>query len=210
MRPESPDPISVRERLLLLVPVGLVILAVYSVLNQAPVFTPRLLPLTAVDRAVPFWVWTIWPYIALNLSNAVIPFFIRGRRTFRQSVLTLCLVMGVSALFWLLWPTTYPRPAAPVDASASAWLYNTLMRMDAPTSCFPSAHIAGPAAQLIFLSREQPKLKGLLWGGYALIAPTVLTTKQHYLWDILGSLVLVAGAYWVGGWLLDRRALKEP
>lgn len=210
MRPESPDPISLRERLSLLLPVGLVTLAVYSVLNQAPVFTPRLLPLTAVDRAVPFWVWTIWPYISLNLSNAAIPFFIRGRRDFRQAVLTLCLVMGVSAVFWLLWPTTYPRPEAPVDPSASAWLYNTLMQMDAPTSCFPSAHIAGPAAQLIFLTRERPKLKGLLWGIYAVVALTVLTTKQHYLWDILGSLLLVAAAYQAGGWILDRRAPKAP
>lgn len=66
----------------------------YCYLNVGPVFTPGTLPMTALDQAVPFLLWTVWPYVGLNVSNAVMPFFVRGRSNFRQLVVTLSIAMG--------------------------------------------------------------------------------------------------------------------
>ena len=34
---------------------------VYWVLNHYQVRPSRTLPITAVDRWIPFWIWTVWP-----------------------------------------------------------------------------------------------------------------------------------------------------
>ena len=194
-----------RERLAALVLLGSSVVGAYVYLNLTPLFTPTALPMTALDHAVPFLVWTVWPYAAMNLSNAVMPFAIKGRDNFRQMVVTLSIAMGVCVAIWLFWPTTFERPDVPVANTASAYLYRFLIEVDQPLNCFPSAHIAGPAVQLIFVTRENPKLKLVLWSLFALAALSVLTTKQHYIWDALGAVALV----WVSFKLGERLTRGE-
>jgi membrane-associated phospholipid phosphatase len=144
-----------------------------------------------VDTATPFLVWTIWPYAALDVSSAVLPFFIRRRPNFRQMVLTMIIAMTVCIAFWALMPTTYIRPPVPMGDTASEHLYRFFLAIDQPINCFPSGHIAAPGVLLVFVAREHPRVARLLWGVFALAAVSVLTTKQHYLWDILASTALV-------------------
>lgn len=196
--------VTMRERLTALVVLGTAVVGAYCYLNVAPVFTPGTLPMTALDQAIPFILWTVWPYVGLNVSNAVMPFFVHKRSNFRQLVVTLSIAMAISILFWLFWPISFARPDVPTANTASAYLYRALIQVDQPLNCFPSAHIAGPAVQLIFVTRENPKLKFALWGIFGLAALTVLTTKQHYGWDVLGAVALVLFSYKLGERIVSR------
>ena len=193
-----------RERLLLMALLGGAVVGAYCYLNVAPVFEPGVLPMTALDQGIPFLLWTVWPYAAMNVSNAVMPFFIRGQKNFRQMALTLSIAMGGSIAFWLFWPITFPRPDVPTANTASAYLYRFLIQVDQPLNCFPSAHIAAPAVQLIFVTREHPKSKVVLWLVFSLAALSVLTTKQHYAWDAVAAVALVWLAFQLGERLTER------
>ena len=111
-------PIAMRERLILFTILATTGFSAYMLLNHNPPFTPHLLPMTPLDEATPFWVWTVWPYTLLWLSNFILPFCIRGRENFLQMAVTFVVALGILVVFWALWPTTFPRPPA-VSCAAS-------------------------------------------------------------------------------------------
>ena len=99
--------------------------------------------------------------------------------------------MAIHIAFWALWPTTYPRPPVPAGVTLSEQLYLFLIHVDAPVNCFPSAHVAAPSVQLFFVCRAWPKYAPWLWSVFGLFALSILTTKQHYAWDLIGAVVIV-------------------
>jgi hypothetical protein len=196
--------ISVREKILLLLSLAIPFAAVYCYLNAYPPFTPRHLPMTLVDVTTPFMVWTVWPYAFLNVSNVVMPFFVKRRDNFLRMYLTLAIVITIHVAFWSLWPVTFPRPPVPAGDTLSEQLYLFLIRVDAPVNCFPSAHIAAPAVQLYFICKERPRIVIGIWMLFALFAMTILTTKQHYFWDLIGAILVVYAALKASRWLSMR------
>ena len=132
--------ISVREKTLLPLSLAIPFAGVYCYLNAYPPFTPRHLPMTLIEMTTPFMVWTVWPYALSNVSNAVMPFFVKRRDNFLRMYLTLVIVMAIHVIFWSLWPITFPRPPVPAGYRLSERLYLFLIRVDAPVNCFPSAY----------------------------------------------------------------------
>jgi len=43
--------------------------------NHYPLIAPAYLPLTPLDRAIPFLVWTVWPYLLFFLPISFCPFW---------------------------------------------------------------------------------------------------------------------------------------
>lgn len=193
--------ILVREKILLLLSLAIPFVGFYCYLNAYPPFTPRYLPMTLIDVATPFMVWTVWPYALLNVSNVVMPFFVKRRDNFLRMYLTLVIVMAIHVVFWSFWPVTFPRPPVPAGDTLSEQLYLFLIRVDAPVNCFPSAHIAAPAVQLYFICKERSWIVFRAWMLFALFAMTILTTKQHYFWDLIGSILVVYAALKASRWL---------
>ena len=204
--PQPPGTVSLPERLLCFVILTTPLVGGYMYLNANPLLTPTLLPMTAVDEATPFWVWTVWPYVFLLLCNLALQFSVRRR----ENYLEMCVSFGWLVLFmvgcWALWPTTYIRPPAPVAQGLTAELYLGLIRVDTPLNCFPSAHVASPFTMLYFLCRERPRLAPYLWGAFAVLSTSILTTKQHYLWDLVGALVFAGLALALGRRWAAKRA----
>lgn len=203
---QQPGTVSLPERLLWFVALTTPLVGGYMTLNASPLLTPTLLPMTVVDEVTPFWVWTIWPYVFLLLSNLALQFLVRRRENYHE----MCVSFGWLVLFmvacWALWPTTYIRPPPPVTQGLSAELYLGLIRVDTPLNCFPSAHVASPFTMLYFLCRERPRLAPYLWGAFAVLSTSILTTKQHYLWDLIGALVFAGLALRLGRRWAARRA----
>lgn len=177
-----------RRNLRVLTPLALVNAAGYVLLNHHPPREPVLLPLTAVDVATPFLVWTTWAYAVLLLSDLALPMCIRDTRVFNDAVRAFLVVLAVNLTVWAAFPTTYPRPPPPQGDSLSEQLYRLLMAADRPTNCFPSSHIAIPALSLWALGREHPRQAPWMWAVFALFSLSILTTKQHYLVDLFGGL----------------------
>jgi len=176
----------------------------YLWLNHHPLFERHALPLTAADRATPFWPWTVWPYLLLLCSDVVLPVFIDDREIFHRTLRAYAVAIACNFAFWALWPTVLPRPPVPLDASWSSMAYRALIAVDAPGNCFPSGHITIPAVAVWGLARARPKWSLALWLGLGVLSLSILTTKQHYAADLVGGFATAAAG------VLAAHALLKP
>lgn len=187
-------------KLALVLPVALVNISAYVLLNQFPLSTPYELPASAIDRAVPFMVWTTLPYFLLLAADMILPFLIDNRERFVDMVRAYGVAIVLNMLTWSTFPTTVPRPETPLGDDVATQLYLTMMSWDAPVNCFPSGHITIPAVLVWAVGRERPSWRLPLWVWFAFSSLTILTTKQHYFVDLLGGLgtaaVGVAASMW--------------
>ncbi len=161
-------------------------------LNHATLAAAGTLPLTRVDHVIPFWPWTVWPYLALITSEAILPLLIRRGDVMARLALAYCLATPINFLTFYLLPIRYERPDAPTGPGVSNALYRLLIEVDTASCCFPSAHIVGPAIVLWSLWCDRQRHGIWLLLGFVLGAASILTTKQHYLWDLLAGLILAA------------------
>jgi hypothetical protein len=178
----------------------------YLFINHLPLREPVLLWRSPIDELIPFMVWTIWPYIALLLTDYVFPLFIRERHLFRVTMRAYGIGAGLSFLFWTLWPTTLPRYGIiPTGDSLSELTYRFLITVDPPNNCFPSGHITIPTVLFWAFAAQWPRWRCLIWLSFATLSLTILTTKQHYVLDLVGGI----GAGGVGLWLSHRWELRR-
>jgi len=178
----------------------------YLVPNHLQLFPPRQLWWTPVDSAVPFLPGTVWIYFSDYLLVAV-AFMLQGSwPAVRRYVKTYFALLVVGAFIHLFWPTVFPREWFPLDGgSTSARALGTLRGVDAATSCMPSMHVAGSYLAAFALWRHRPAVFGafLLWA--TAVAASTLTTKQHYLVDIVAGLLLAAAIAAVFFWIPEPR-----
>lgn len=162
----------------------------YGIPNRLPIHAPVALPLIGIDRAVPFLPVTAWIYWSdYLLLFAAYQWTSQPNRFIRAFASTLVAAVAIHLAF----PTVYPRELFPIPASTdrvTLWAFLHFRSLDAATSCLPSLHVA--LALVAALSvRGRPHATALtLW--CLLIAISTLTTKQHYLWDVLAGAVLGA------------------
>jgi len=183
---------SLVEKFLIVAPFMLVNSAVYLYLNHNPTSPPRELPMLWVDEHLPFLVWTVWPYTFLMVLNVALPFLIETRALLYRALRAYVIGISLNIVVWIAYPTTYPRPPLPRGEGISQIWYLTLMSADNPTNCLPSGHVTIPAVMVWALSRQWPERAPAMWLGFLLLTVTILTTKQHYLWDLPAGLATAA------------------
>lgn len=193
------------DKLRAVAPLAAVNTAGYLLLNHHPFFERRHLPLTALDEAVPFVLWTVWPYLALLLSDVVLPFFVTNRQRFRRMLVAYGVAIALNFTIWALFPAEYERPPVPVGETLTEAVYRLLVSVDAAGNCFPSGHITIPAVGVWAVAGEHRRWAPALWIGLALLSVTILTTKQHYLFDLFGGF---ATAF--VGIVVSRRLMARP
>ena len=193
---------SFRARLGIVLALGVVQTTLYFTLNHHPPRASHLLPLTALDRAIPFWPGTVWAYVALLACELVLPPLVRTREMFLRLVVAYVLAMSLAFAIYALYPTHYPRP----EQSNPSWVWQVLLAQDTPECCLPSVHILVPALAAWAISRERKKIWPLVL--VALLTPSVITTRQHYVWDVLAALVLAVLA-WIAS-AIRRRPARDP
>jgi hypothetical protein len=201
---------TLRETVLLnarvIVPLAVPQSAVYFTLNHCPPFPTSELPMTWVDQATPFWLWTIWPYLLLLSSDLLLPLFVRDRTIFRRMIVAYIAAMSVTVPFWVFYPTSYPRPPLPDEDSWNVTAYRNMRAVDSSACCIPSGHILVPAVGCWGLIRDRRIRRGWGWAGFLGLSLTILTTKQHYFWDLLGGLVAAAIGIAVSGLVVKDAA----
>ena len=180
----------------------------YLVPNFHPVFEPRFLPLTFLDSFFSFIPWTFWVYLSaygMVLSALVL---LREHRAFVSFVRVQLVALIVCAPFFYFFPTVYPRPPYPDLGNPfldiPLWL---VAHGDTPNNCFPSLHVALMWNLVFHAWRALGRRPGLCYGLWALaISLSTLTTKQHYVVDIIGgfavaALVQFTAERWAKGWV---------
>lgn len=145
------------------------------------------------ERAIPFWPWTILPYLSINLLYVASPFLSTTRAELRRHVLRFVLATTVSVICFLLWPLRFGTPRPELDG-LPALLFGLLGLVDNVHNQAPSLHIS-----LLWILWDcyrrhcPPRGLWLLHLGFVAIAISVLTTWQHHFIDLLSGLLLGIG-----------------
>lgn len=185
---------------------------VYMISNHFPVFEPRLLTMTPLDRAIPFLPWTVWIYVSEYVYFVVIYILCRETINMNRYVCAVLAIQVFSVLIFTFWPTTYPRDLFPLPADLdreTSWLFSTLRKGDAPTNCCPSLHVSSVfLCGFLFLNEQRRKLWiFMLWA--TLIGLSTLTTKQHYVIDVVTGLLLAGFFHWIFYRRTEYRPIRE-
>jgi len=185
---------SILERAGLTVALGAFFSAGYFGLGWATDATKARELSTAWDGCIPFVAETIWIYLAI-FPFALCPlFFVRCPWLIRRGALAYTFVMSVSFLCFSLFPVTSTdlrMPAEALDVSrASPWAVSVVYRFDPPYNLFPSLHLSLASLAAFLVWKAWRVMGAILFAGLGLVAVSVCTTKQHFLLDVLGGVVL--------------------
>ncbi len=144
-----------------------------------------------LDAAIPLVPWTLPIYASLYLVALLAPLIV-DRQTFVRGLHALVLVTLFSFAGFIAFPSAYPRPdVTELDSiwrPAFQWYY----AHDPPTNTLPSLHVATAAVIGWMLRAVQGRWIWATW--CTLIALSTLTTKQHFVADVIGGLLVAVVA----------------
>jgi hypothetical protein len=194
-----------RGKLLMLFVLAPILDVCYLLPQWLPLRPAGRLPLTAIDRALPFQPESAYAYLSLYAMIIFPPLLAtRGAQLWRYTIGAVEMFLVATVVF-VLWPVEYPRPPLPHLAPA---LYRFLTTIDRPLNSIPSLHAGLVAYSVLFAARISSDVPRrvrqgtlgffTLWGAVILYA--TLTTKQHYLLDLPPGLLLA--------WAADRLAWR--
>jgi membrane-associated phospholipid phosphatase len=173
--------------------------AIYFGIGQLPLHRSTELLRTALDDAIPFWPWTAWCYLPFYAGTFLLAIGgFRRRALFDRTARSVVLVMIVGAICHLTIRAEYPRPVLrPPHSGLSEAFMAWVQHVDAPGNVFPSLHVAHTTMLSILLLRDRPILGRVALVMATLLALSTLTTKQHFLADVVSGYVLAfLGAAW--------------
>jgi membrane-associated phospholipid phosphatase len=158
---------------------------------------------TALDRAIPFWPWTVWLYLPFYAGIFVIALAaIRSRRLFHRTLVGVLGTLAVGTAGHVLVAAEYPRPlVSPPWSDATLAFLGWVQSVDPPSNVFPSLHVAQSSAIALILRHDRPTLGLVTIVMAALLALSTLTTKQHFVADVLAG---------IGVALLARKLVLRP
>ena len=179
---------------------GFIIAAVmYVSSNQVHLFEPRLLAYTPLDQAVPFVPQTVWIYMSEYVFFYAIYLTLKNEHTMNRYIYSFFVLQTVSVIIFWLWPTTFPREDFPlVRETMDQWTYlafSALRTTDSPASCAPSLHVSSVYLSAMMLIHDQRQKFWYFFGWATLIALSTLTTKQHYIIDVVTGFGMAALVY---------------
>jgi membrane-associated phospholipid phosphatase len=164
-----------------------------------------------VDEGTPFLPATVWIYFSdyLLVSSAFL--VSEGWDEVKRFVRAYFVLLVIGAVIHLGWPTVFPREVFPVPGHGpSARALVALREVDLATSCLPSMHVAGSYLAAFSLWNRRRSLFGgfVLWA--SAVALSTLTTKQHYLVDVVTGLglaaILGAAFFWIPEFRAGQRS----
>jgi len=158
---------------------------------------------TRLDDAIPFWPWTTWCYLPFYAGVFIIAAAgFKRRALFNRAVLAVMVVMAVGALGHIFIRAEYPRPILhPPYPSISAAFMAAVQGIDPPGNVFPSLHVAHTTMLSLLLIKDRPRLGLVTLVMATALALSTLTTKQHFLADVLSGYALA----FFGRWLALRK-----
>jgi membrane-associated phospholipid phosphatase len=171
----------------------------YYFTNHHPIFQEHLLPLTWVDQNAPFLPYSVFIYISEYFYFAFVYILLNNYDNINKYLYSYFFLQVAANFVFLLYPTAYPRGDFPVPTDLPYWVQATwawLRSIDAAGNCFPSLHVSSVyLSAFVFISDGQKKLFWVFFTWSTLIALSTLTTKQHYLADIVSGTTLAVIFY---------------
>ena len=174
--------------------------AAYLLSNHFPLFPPQLLPMTWLDRTIPLIPNTVWIYTSEGFLFLTVYALCKDMANANKYLYSFLSLQIVSVIIFWIWPTTYPRDLYPIPADVNAltyYMFHNLRDVDTPGNCCPSLHVSSVyLSSFMYLDEQREKFPFFfLWA--TAVAVSTLTTKQHYLIDVVTGLLMAVIFYWI-------------
>jgi len=172
------------------------LLPVYFVIGDLTRGQPTYVPDVALDRALslqPAWMLV---YGSLYVFAFLLPLLVvRQPELVRRALQAYLMVMIVSYVGFVLYPTAAPRPDQVLGDGFAAWSLRLAYSLDPPHGCYPSLHVAYSFVSALTCYRVHRGVGAAagLWA--ALIGVSTLYTKQHYVADVIAGILAAYAAY---------------
>ncbi len=193
----------------ILPPSFFVMITLYQGLNHWPVHDESQLPGLAiygvpVDAQIPFVPISLLPYLSFFafylLHKPLLASSALSSRRFWRMEVVLVVMSVVSCACFLLFPTQIELRQQALESLASgvypAWLVDAclgLFLLDNEINAWPSIHVSQPLFIMLCVTRMQlysPHKLAMLWLLLLTVMVSVLTLKQHYVWDVATGVLL--------------------
>ena len=160
----------------------------YLIVNHIHVVHQKI-PLIPGEDQIPFIPWTIIVYLSVFLQGIIV-FWKVQKYVFPNIFKLMGLIVLMHLLIFLLFPTEYPR-----ECYQSNNIFMVIFRsVDTHANCFPSLHVAVPLVFGVCYQygvRYKTKISVVIfWCWSVAIIVSTITTKQHYIWDVVAACVL--------------------
>lgn len=141
---------------------------------------------------VPFCPAWLPVYLGLMLVTWFLPVTIRDPRRFRAFLLANVCGWLLVVPWWVITPTTMPRP--PLPEGFWSYAFDCVWSTDAPNNVVPCLHGTGPMVAAWFTGRDHPRWRWPMAVMLVLALPSIAFVWQHRPVDILlGSVAAVVG-----------------
>jgi hypothetical protein len=186
-----------RLKIFLLVALNVIVWTPYITLQRIHFFQATEMPLTFVDRAIPFIPVAVWIYLSIYALMPIGPFLMNNREQICRYSFGVVAISAFAVVIFFFWPTICSRPMA----LAGDPLYRALISIDSPYHAFPSLHAAFAVYSclcVIDVGRalgwtRRYEIGVVAWATLILVA--TLLTRQHVLVDIAAGSALGFAAY---------------
>lgn len=167
--------------------------AAYFYVLKNPAYPVTVMPLTDVDRLIPFQPLAFYMYVTLWVYVSLPPALLASRRElygYGVAMAATCLA-GLGIFYF--WPTTVPVPDIDWTRYPSM---EFLKNLDAAGNACPSLHVATAVFSGIWLHKLLRRFGAPWWmlvvnGGWcAAIVYSTLAVRQHVAVDVLAGLAL--------------------
>ena len=149
-----------------------------------------ILPMPNWEYNIPMLPWTIWIYIVLYPTYIVWTLVnYRNEEIMNKLMYCFLLLIAISCMIFIIFPVAYPRSFFPLppDNDLTTVLFRAVRAIDKPSNCLPSLHVGICYTLGIFFFRENRRRFWISMFISTLIALSTLTTKQHYIYDLVGG-----------------------
>jgi len=182
-------------RFKLFVIIHLIIWLSYSLINSlADSLQPHQLSFV-LDSIIPYLPSTAYIYL-LHVPYVGLSFFLlKEEKVFIEALTSIILCVAFSCTIFLIFPLSYARPDTVLEGSGSFLMY-LIHLFDRPTNTLPSLHVSMVFTLYFYVKEVLGKKGGLVAFFLAiLISLSTLTTKQHYIIDVLSGFALAVVFY---------------
>jgi len=193
-------PLQVKARYLLL---AFLPYLIFYFLIQSLIGTSQYNLLMGIDEKIPFippFIWVYHTMIPVVILTAV--FLFQSRDIFLGLIFSFIFSGIVMCLFYIFFPSFYPRELFVDVSTISGWLIEITRFIDGPHNTFPSGHVTFAWLLMFFVSlsqytRKHPWIKAVYFCWAVLISISTLTLKQHFIVDVISGIALAALSYYL-------------
>ena len=159
--------------------------------------------LMGIDEKIPFVPPFIWVYHSMIPVVVLTAIFLFQKRDIFLGLIFSFIFSGiVMCLFYIFFPSFYPRELFVDVSTVSGWLIEMTRFIDAPHNTFPSGHVTFAWLLLFFVNlsqytRKYSWIKILYFCWAVLVSISTLTLKQHFVVDVISGIILAAISYYL-------------